>query len=238
MANQSIKVFRGSEVTTSQLDEAAALFRDNYGIWGKQTKRAGQRVSLSPNRLREQYLSAASSTVYARVEIDGVLAGHAFACRWSHKGLTVCWITQLVVDKKFRNIGLATSLLNALRQKTDNVYGIMSSHPAACLAAAKVFGGAIERLPLKYIATNASSILKSSPIQYIRDAKVHGTLFGDESAMISGVDSGFFVDHDEPNAALEEVKTDLQWPLGDLAEGHEFLLLIQQRRRSSRLIEA
>ena len=187
--------------------------------------------------MREQYLPSTATTAYARVVVDGTLAGHAFACRWRHKGLTVCWITQLVVDKSFRNIGLATALLNALRCDTDDIYGIMSSHPAACLAAAKVFCGTIERVSLDYIVTQADAILKSSPIPYIRDAKPHGTLFEDESEMVSGVDTRFFVDHDEPNAALEAIKDDLPWPLGDLAEGHEFLLIIQQRRRSSRLLQ-
>ena len=194
-------------------------------------------MALSPDRMREQYLPSTATTAYARVVVDGTLAGHAFACRWRHKGLTVCWITQLVVDKSFRNIGLATTLLNALRCNTDNIYGIMSSHPAACLAAAKVFCGAIERVSLDYIVTQADAILKSSPIPYIRDARPHGSLFKDESEMVSGVDTGFFVDHDEPNAALEAIKNDLPWPLGDLAEGHEFLLIIQQRRRSSRLLQ-
>ena len=55
--------------------------------------------------------------------------------------------------------------------------------------------------------------------------------------MVSGVDTGFFVDHDEPNAALEAIKNDLPWPPGDLAEGHEFLLIIQHRRRSSHLLQ-
>jgi hypothetical protein len=32
------------------------------------------------------------------------------------------------------------SLLNELRQDGDDVYALMSSHPAACLAAAKAFG--------------------------------------------------------------------------------------------------
>lgn len=42
MANLNIKVFPGLAVTDDQLKEAAALFRDNYGVWGKQTKRAGK----------------------------------------------------------------------------------------------------------------------------------------------------------------------------------------------------
>ena len=75
-----------------------------------------------------------------RVTVDGRLAGNAFACRWRYKNKTVCWITQLVVHQDYRERGLAMGLLNQLRQHDDDIYGLMSSHPAACLAAAKAFG--------------------------------------------------------------------------------------------------
>lgn len=80
-----------------------------------------------------------SKCSYVRVIADGKFAGNAFACRWSYDGKTVCWVTQLVVDQKYRERGLATGLLNLLRSHDDDIYGIMSSHPAACLAAAKAF---------------------------------------------------------------------------------------------------
>lgn len=100
-------------------------------------------MSLSPDRLREQCLPSNADTVYARAIVDGILAANAFACRWQYKDQTVCWITQLVVKKGYRQDGLATTLLLALRSKqySDDIYGIMSSHPAACMAAAKAFGG-------------------------------------------------------------------------------------------------
>ena len=53
----------------------------------------------------------------------------------------MCWVTQLVVDRNYRERGLAKALLNQLKHEDINIYGIMSSHPAACLAAAKAFGG-------------------------------------------------------------------------------------------------
>ena len=45
-----------------------------------------------------------------------------------------------MVHQDYRERGLAVGLLNEFRQDDDDVYGIMSSHPAACLAAAKAFG--------------------------------------------------------------------------------------------------
>ena len=162
MAKQVFETFDGREVTDSILEEAARLFNDNYGIWGKNpansrstpkpgkpqktilmvfsNKRIGSRVKLSKDRLRAQYLPNNVTCSYVRVTIEDRLAGNAFACRWKYKGNIVCWVTQLVVHSDFRERGLAASLLNQLRQDDDTVYGLMSSHPAACLAAAKAFG--------------------------------------------------------------------------------------------------
>ena len=41
----------------------------------------------------------------------------------------------------------------------------------------------------------------------------------------------FFVDHTEPLEALECVREVMDWPLGELADGHEFLLVLEARRR-------
>ena len=42
MTRQVIDIIPGSAVTDNQLAEAAALFRENYGVWGKQTNRPGK----------------------------------------------------------------------------------------------------------------------------------------------------------------------------------------------------
>lgn len=90
-------------------------------------------------RLRAEYLPANISS-YVRVLVNGHLAGNVFACRWVLDGRQICWITQLVVHRGYRERGLAAGLLNELRQASDDIYGVMGSHPAACLAAAKAFG--------------------------------------------------------------------------------------------------
>jgi len=99
----------------------------------------GSRVRLSKERLRNEYLPPGISS-YVRVSVNGHLAGNAFACRWTVDGNTVCWVTQLVVDYDYRERGLAAALLNEIKEDGDYAYGVMSSHPAACLAAAKAFG--------------------------------------------------------------------------------------------------
>ena len=137
----------------------------------------------------------------------------------------MCWVTQLVVHSDYRERGLATRLLNQLRQDNDTIYGLMSSHPAASLAAAKAFGskrhttlpycdfniyiliGGINAVAVGFIRDNAEAITKGSPISYVKDAELRGGLFDpkDTSGAISSVYTNFFVDHTEPLEALEWV---------------------------------
>jgi ribosomal protein S18 acetylase RimI-like enzyme len=91
---------------------------------------------------------------YATVAINGNVVGHAFTSRWTVNGKTVCWITQLVVHCDFRQQGLATKLLSHIRSEKDDVYGIMSSHPAACLAAVRAFCGVFLKFVVVRIYTN------------------------------------------------------------------------------------
>ncbi|KAI0203073.1 hypothetical protein F4808DRAFT_458296 [Astrocystis sublimbata] len=235
MAKQVYETFPASELSDRMLDEAAKLFNDHYGVWGPQSVHAGKRVELSTRRLREQYVLVNASTSYTRVTVDGQLAGNAFVCRWEHNDSNVCWVTQLVVHQDYRERGLAGGLLRAIRNDADDVYGIMSSHPAACLAAAACFGMTIEKVSLDFIRQNASTLMKASPIPYVKDAKLCGRLFDVNNIdMVSGVDTDFFVDHEEPLQALDLIQQQWLWPLGNLPDGHEFLLLLQGKRRRSR----
>ena len=214
----------------------------------------GTRVKLSKSRLRAQYLPANTHCFYVRVTVEDRLAGNAFACRWTYQDKIICWVTQLVVHSEFRERGLAFGLLNYLRQDDDAIYGIMSSHPAACLAAAKAFGsecnatvphiafsadvlvGGINTVAVGFIHDNAEAIMKLSPISYIKDAELRGSLFDpeDTSGAISSVYTKFFVDHTEPFEALSWVRERRDWPLGELLDGHEFLFMVADHRRRSR----
>ena len=184
--------------------------------------------------------------------MDNSLAGNAFACRWVYNNKTICWVTQLVVHQDYRERGLATGLLNQLKDYNDDIYGLMSSHPAACLAAAKAFGskrififvmklmlniiGSINTVRLDFIKEHAEEIMRVSPIRYVKDAKLRGSVFDpeDASGLVSSVDTGFWVDHTEPTEALAWARDIVDWPLGELHDGHEFLLILEVRRRRSR----
>lgn len=136
----------------------------------------------------------------------------------------------------------------------DDVYGIMSSHPFACLAAASSFGskyytnllrtmwslilgtGTIENVSRALARKNVEAIMRTSPIPYIREAVLCGTLFEsqDSTGFVCGVDTKFFVDHTEPLEALSVVRGICEWPLGDLLHGREYLLLLPSKYSRSR----
>ena len=102
---------------------------------------SGNRVKLNAKRLRKEYLSGEGDYAYTRVIVDGVLAGNVFGCRYTAHDKNVCWVTQLVVHSEYRRRRLASSLLTELQKDTGHTYGVTSSHPAACIAASKAFGG-------------------------------------------------------------------------------------------------
>ncbi|KAF2841088.1 hypothetical protein M501DRAFT_1002195 [Patellaria atrata CBS 101060] len=240
MEKKVYETFNSDEVTDEMLEEASKLFSENYGVWGEHAAqlmgkfaKAGSRVRLSKERLRNEYLPSGISS-YVRVSVNGHLAGNAFSCRWSVDGRTICWITQLVVHRAYRERGLAVGLLNETRLDGNDIYGLMSSHPAACLAALKAFGHSFNTVSLEFMKKYAESIMKVSPVTYVRDAKLRGSLFDskDTNGLVSSVDTGFFVDHEEPLEALALVRESMEWPLGELLDGHEFILILQARRRS------
>lgn len=64
---------------------------------------------------------------------------------------------------------------------------------------------------------------------------MRGTLFdsNDVTGLVCGVNTGFFVDHSERLTALNIFWENWNWPLRDLPDGHEFLLVLPVQRRRS-----
>lgn len=76
--------------------------------------------------------------------------------------------------------------------------------------------------------------MEASPIDYIKGAKLRGSLFEPSDNVADGtvscIDTNFYVDHTEPLEALERVRESHDWPLGELMEGHEFLFILEAER--------
>lgn len=94
-------------------------------------------------------------------------------------------------------------------------------------------------LDLKFTQSEIRAVLDTTPIEYIKSAEPRGSLF--EGGVGSGEDTAerpvctlftsFFVDRTEPTETLARWKAGLgnevSWPLGDLPEGHEYLVLLK-----------
>ena len=88
---------------------------------------------------------------------------------------------------------------------------------------------------LDFIRDHANAIMKASPVEYVRDAQLRGGLFDpkETNGAVSSVYTEFFVDHAEPLQALESVRKCMEWPLGDLLEGYEFLCILNRPKEST-----
>ncbi|KAH6631281.1 hypothetical protein F5144DRAFT_547417 [Chaetomium tenue] len=240
MTTEIFRDFHSPDIPDTVLVQAAELFSNHYGIWntpaGRPGGKPGTRVKLNVSRLRSQHLPPGARCSYVSVHVDEALAGNVFACRWEYQGRQVCWITQLVVHREYRGRRLATRLIEKLRDIDDEIFGIMSSHPAACIAGSKACAGfPLPHISRHFIQSCAKEVMASSAIPYVRDAKLRGALFSDSATdtegLISGADTEFYVDHEEPLSALAWIRAHSEWPLGDLPEGHEFLFMCCVRRR-------
>jgi len=188
---------------------------------------------MSPKKLKEQILPAAAEAknIYVRILINGNLAGNVFGTRWMYQGCEMLWVTQLCVDSKYRNQGIAKQFLETLREG-ESGFGTLSSHPFAILALLRVFGRGHEDVDLTMTKLHARAIMDSCPVGYVKNAKLHGSLFSEDvkDGTVSCADTGFWVDHEEPLDALRIVlEKGIVWPFGELPDGHEFLILVKAK---------
>ncbi|TCD69769.1 hypothetical protein EIP91_006305 [Steccherinum ochraceum] len=168
----------------------------------------------------------------------GKLVGHVFASSWDCDDDVVGWISQLVVDKEYRRRGVATTLVASLKEASlfakVTVVGVASSHPVTCYVVSKLGQTPLENIDTKFISDRAPRILSSAPVDYIRSASLRGQLFQaeDASGAVSSVDTQFPIDHTGPLNALVTLKERKGWCLGELLEGHEFLLICPMKSRA------
>ena len=106
-------------------------------------RKTGTRVKMSMSFLRNACLPSYADCSLVRATVDGRSIGHAITGRWKHDEDVVCWVTQLVVHRDYRSLGVATYLLQQVKEESDAIFGIASSNPLACMAAARAFGGRI-----------------------------------------------------------------------------------------------
>lgn len=80
---------------------------------------------------------------------------------------------------------------------------------------------------MNFIQANIRPVLRSTPVEYLKKAELRGILFEEapkEPGSVCCLFTSFYVDHIEPMEARSKFNG---WPLGELPEGHEFLVLVK-----------
>jgi hypothetical protein len=149
------------------------------------------------------------------------------------------WITQLVVHHDHRGQGYASMLLRALIiSQNPLVVGVASSHPHGIVALKHASRSLFDE---DFIKAHVARIHTICNITYLADKPLVGSLFQeipqvDETTPKALINSEFHIDHSEPLGALISLPLDVQWPLGPLLEGHEFIVVFEvgtNRKRTS-----
>jgi len=225
MSNIEVEQFEGTEITDDLLASAVKLFSENYGVWGSLAEskmgsfaKKGARVKMTAQFLKKKCM-ASNGSIYIRALLECDLVGNVFATRWEHEGRPTCWVTQLCISSAHRNRGIAKLLLSKL-QEPGCSYGILSSHPFAICAFLRVFGHGIEDFDLT--EKRDCAVMQTCPVEYVAKAKLC-----EEHRRVCCTDTEFWVDHEEPKAALATLREKgAEWQLGELPEGHEYLALV------------
>lgn len=188
---------------------------------------------------------------------SGDLLAHVFATSYYHANLTILWITQLCVISTHRNQGIATNMLACLRERLEGVerVGVLSSHPFAVCAVLSVFGPRLpffSRKHMDLMSQEAGDVMAACSVPYVRDAVLKGGLFSSQMSwkveeeedgnerdggraevgeeVVCCADTGFWVDHGEPEKALRVIEDQgVRWPLGRLLGGCEFAVVVAVR---------
>lgn len=131
----------------------------------------------------------------------------------SFKG--VVWITQLVVAEAYRSRKIAQNLVHMALGSDYECAGIASSHPHAVLALEHSMHSECN---VHMIVTYHHELLDNAAIPYLQDKEV---TINDQLCVVN---TEFAIDHTEPRAALAALK--VEWKLGQLPAGHEFLAIV------------
>jgi GNAT superfamily N-acetyltransferase len=251
-----IELFKNDTITEKHIEAASQLFTEHYGVWGplaieklgRNSTGHGTRVRMPPKKVHKQLLPSGKNitNIYIRLLSSGQLIGNLFATHWDDysEPSPYLWITQLCVHSDHRNQGIAKQLLSRLRpyqswwREGSNrgiPVGILSPSPFAIAAVLRVFGreglaGFDASKDFQTTKEDARKIMDSCPVSYVKGSRLKGELFNlpKKHGAISCAKTGFWVDHKETLNALKILKRrGVLWPLGELPEGSEFLVVLK-----------
>lgn len=220
MINPTIEFghYSGLWLTPNLLGECAALYSAHYGLWSDHApENPGKPIRLSAQRIRDWLKSPEASMATARFEDQ--LIGYAIAIRAKVKRHgVVTWITQLVVHKDFRNMGVAKRLLFSFWKFSDHfAWGLVSANPFAIRALEKATRRRVETTQIQKHRDLLLAVADDHIPYMSRETECEVTK--EESR----VNTNFHVDHSELPARLKAASTTAPWTLGELPPGWEWL---------------
>jgi 2-polyprenyl-3-methyl-5-hydroxy-6-metoxy-1,4-benzoquinol methylase len=208
----------GTMASPELIAECSNLYSSNYGLWsGRSQEHAGQRIRLSPKRISKWFVS--DDAMVAQARLGGVLIGYAIAVRTRvPKYGIVSWVTQLVVEEKYRKQDIGKTLLFSIWGLSDHfAWGVISSNPYAIRALEKATR---RRCVPERIMKNRRKLvsLGARHVPYV-SARAEVEITGDRSK----INTEFYVDHSGLRETIARVTTkETPWLLGPIEEGWEW----------------
>ena len=200
------------------LKDCARLYSKHYGFWSQRLSTApGQRVRLSPTRLRE-WLKDDDSKVALAYDASS-LVGYAIAVQTKvQKYGVISWVTQFVVHEYYRRRNVGKNLLFSIWGFTDHfAWGLLTANPYAVRALEKATRRRCDPARIKKNWKKLYSIGRVH-VSYVTDG-MNIDIWADRSR----IRTGFCLDHAGLEQMLTQVTTEEKpWRLGPIEEGWEW----------------
>ena len=210
-----------SRMTALQIEQAAALFSQNYGMWSSSVPKPrvpGRSIKMSADFLKKSIVDKTDR--YVSLAYDGErLVGHAFFMkRRSDQGHMVTWILQLVVAKEYRGNHIGTKLMHSIWGMSDSwAWGLYTANPYTIKA---LEDATMRRVQIKQIDRNIEE-LKSVAYDLLEDMQWI------ESYEKGIVNTCFHVDHSDSAQKIDRIFPSKGFNLPrNLPEGSEWFAFV------------
>ena len=206
-------------LSEEEIRACSDLFSSSYGMYDMDSPhRPGEQNRMGVKHYREKYCKEGFFLVRA---MDGDRqVGHAWYIRRRYEPYgTMTWVLQLVVDRKYRRQGIASTLLHSIWGFSDDfAWGLASANPCTVRT---LESATFRKCNTAYISKNLDAIRMIG-----RD-----TTFVEDNAYlvehgISQVNTRFFVDNSAYSKDME-----CERYLGELKPGHEWLAFTFREQR-------
>lgn len=199
------------DLSDIELKECSDLFSTSYGIYDRMSPtRPGEQIHMGVSIYKKIYCIQGIYLIRAR---DGERqVGHAIYIRKAYEPYgNMTWVLQLVVDKNYRRMGIASTLLRAIWGFSDDfAWGLASANPCTVKTLESV---TCRKCDANIIGKNVDAIKTiGKDISFVNDGAY---LVGER---LSQVNTEFFAD----NSSYKK-EIDYDEKLGILKPGHEWL---------------